>query len=108
MSVIDVTWIEDLPDAMAGQRMLLRGLLSFCEAGESIRWLAIGCSVSRGASDYLSDLDVAIGVRDDDFAAAIPEIHLAVDGPGELVDSYSASSSPQSTGQPCPPLWPGT
>jgi len=88
MSLIDVTWVERLPDAMAGQRMLLRRLLSFCEAEESIRWLAIGCSVARGAGDYLSDLDVAIGVRDDDFAAAIPEIHLAVDGLGELVDSY--------------------
>jgi len=88
MSVIDVTWIGDLPDAMAGQRMLLRGLLSFCEAEESIRWLAIGCSVARGAGDYLSDLDLAIGVRDDDFTAAIPEIHLAVDGLGELVDSF--------------------
>ena len=88
MPVTDVTWVEQLPDAMAGQRMLLRGLLSLCEAEESIRWLVIGCSVARGAGDYLSDLDVAIGVRDDNFAAAIPEIHHAVDGLGDLVDSY--------------------
>jgi hypothetical protein len=88
MSASGMTWVEQLPDQMAGQRRLLRGLLAFCEAEESIRWLVIGCSVARGAGDYLSDLDVAIGVRDDDFATAIPEIHLAVDGLGELVDSY--------------------
>jgi hypothetical protein len=88
MSVTSMTWIEQLPDEMAGQRMLLRGLVSLCEAEDSIRWLVIGCSLGRGAGDYLSDLDVAIGVRDDDFTAAIPKIHLAVDGLGELVDSY--------------------
>jgi hypothetical protein len=88
MPVSDMTWIEQLPDEMAGQRMLLRGLVSLCEAEESIRWLVIGCSLGRGAGDHLSDLDVAIGVRDDDFAAAVPKIHLAVDGLGELVDSY--------------------
>ena len=84
----DRTWIDQLPDDMAGQRALLRGLLSLCDAEESIRWLVLGCSVARGAGDYLSDLDLAMGIRDDDFAAAIPEIRLAVEGLGELVDSY--------------------
>lgn len=88
MSVSGRAWVEQLPDEMAGHRMLLRSLLSFCEAEESIRWLVIGCSVARGASDYLSDLDMAIGVRDDDFAAALSRINQAVDGLGELVDSY--------------------
>jgi hypothetical protein len=83
-----MTWVEQLPDEMAGQRMLLRGLLSFCEADESIRWLVIGCSVARGAGDQLSDLDMAIGVRDDAFTAAIPEIHQAVDGLGDLIESH--------------------
>jgi hypothetical protein len=88
MPVSDTTWIDQLPGEMAGQRMLLRGLLSFCEAEESVRWLVIGCSLARGAGDYLSDLDLAMGVRDDDFAEAIPRIRLAVEGLGELVDSY--------------------
>jgi hypothetical protein len=88
MSVSEKMWIEQLPDEMAGQRMLMRGLLSFCEAEESIRWLVIGCSVARGAGDHLSDLDMAIGVRDDEFAAAIPNIQRAVEGLAELVDSY--------------------
>ncbi|HUB41740.1 MAG TPA: hypothetical protein VMA72_23080 [Streptosporangiaceae bacterium] len=88
MSVNGMTWVEQLPDEMAGQRTLLRGLLSFCEAEESIRWLVIGCSVGRGAGDYLSDLDTGIGVRDDAFTAAIRVVRQAVDGLGELVDSY--------------------
>jgi hypothetical protein len=88
MPVSDTTWIDQLPQEMAGQRRLLRGLLSFCEAEESVRWLVIGCSVARGAGDYLSDLDLATGVRDDDFATAIPKVRAAVDGLGELVDSY--------------------
>jgi hypothetical protein len=88
MSVSGMTWIEQLPDEMAGQQMLLHGLMSLCEAEESIRWLAIGCSLGRGAGDYLSDLDLAIGVRDDEFAAEVPKIQLAVDSLGDLVDSY--------------------
>jgi hypothetical protein len=88
MPVSDTTWIDQLPEEMAGQRRLLRGLLSFCEAEERVRWLVIGCSVARGAGDYLSDLDLALGVRDEDFAAVIPEVRPAVEGLGELVDSY--------------------
>jgi hypothetical protein len=88
MSVSGMTWIDQLPDEMAGQQMLLRGLMSLCEAEESIRWLAIGCSLGRGAGDYLSDLDVGIGVRDDDFASEVPKIQLAVDSLADLVDSY--------------------
>jgi len=30
------TWIDQLPDEMAGQQTLLRGLLAFCAAQESI------------------------------------------------------------------------
>jgi hypothetical protein len=81
-------WIEQLPDEMAGQRMLLRGLLRLCEEEEIIRWLVIGCSLARGAGDYLSDLDLAMGVRDDEFEAVVPEISTAVEGLGDLVDSY--------------------
>ncbi len=81
-------WIDRLPEEMAGQRTLLRGLLAFCAAQQSIRWLVIGCSLARGAGDWLSDLDLAIGVRDEEFPAAIPAIRLAVEGLGELVDSY--------------------
>jgi hypothetical protein len=88
MSLDGSAWIDQLPDEMARQKMLLRGLLTVCEDENSIRWLVIGCSIARGAGDCLSDLDLAIGVRDDDFVAVAPKICTAVEGLGDLVDSY--------------------
>ena len=82
-------WIEALPDELAGQQKLLRGLLTFSEAHDYIRWLVIGCSLSRGAGDRFSDLDMGMGVNDDDFAAAVPRVHRAVDALSDLVESYS-------------------
>jgi hypothetical protein len=81
-------WIDDLPDDLAGQKAIMRRLLDFCEADSRIRWLAVGCSVGRGAGDALSDLDMALGVRDEDFDAVIGDIRTAADGLAELVDSY--------------------
>ena len=81
-------WIDDLPPELAGQRGLLRGLMALCEDDDRIRWLVIGCSLSRGAGDRLSDLDLAMGIRDEYFDAARPDLRRAVDGLGELVDSY--------------------
>jgi hypothetical protein len=81
-------WIDDLPPELAGQRGLLRGLLALCDADDRISWLVIGCSLARGAGDRLSDLDMAMGIRDEDFEAARPDLRRAVDGLGELVESY--------------------
>jgi hypothetical protein len=81
-------WIDELPGEIAGQKAIMRRLLDACEADERIRWLAVGCSVGRGAGDALSDLDMALGVRDDEFDAAITDIRAVVDGLGDLVDSY--------------------
>jgi hypothetical protein len=81
-------WIDALPDELAGQKAIMRRLLAVCEADDRIRWLAIGCSLGRGAADRLSDLDMALGVRDEDFGAAIGDIRTAVDGLADLVDSY--------------------
>lgn len=58
-------------------------LVDVCETGERIRWLATGCSLRRGAGDRLSDLDLALGVRDDDFEVALPDVRALVD---ELAD----------------------
>jgi hypothetical protein len=82
-------WIDRLPGGMAGQRELLRGLMRLCVADDRIRWMAIGCSVARGAGDRLSDLDLGLGIADDELDAAMPEIHSAVDGLGELVESFA-------------------
>lgn len=63
-------------------------LLAACEADERVRWLVVGSSVGRGAADHLSDLDMALGVRDPDFDAALPAVRAVVDRLGRLVDSY--------------------
>ena len=81
-------WIDDLPPELAAQQALLRGLLALCDADDRIRWLVIGCSLARGAGDRLSDLDMAMGIRDEDFDAARPDLRRAVDGLGELIESY--------------------
>src|SRR5450755_541194 len=81
-------WIGQLPAELAGQRAILEGLLGLCEDSESIRWLVIGCSLARGAADRLSDLDVAMGVRDEEFPVITPGVRRAVGRLGDLVDSY--------------------
>ncbi len=81
-------WIDQLPADLAGQKAIMRKLLAASESDERIRWLAIGCSLGRGNADRLSDLDMALGVRDEEFDTAIGDIRTAVDGLAELVDSY--------------------
>jgi hypothetical protein len=81
-------WIAALPAELDGQRAVLTGLLDRCEADDTISWLVIGCSLARGAADRLSDLDLALGVRDEDFGAAAARIRPMVDGLGRLVESY--------------------
>jgi hypothetical protein len=81
-------WIDRLPAELAGQKAIMRQLLAVCESDERIRWLAIGCSLGRGNADRLSDLDMALGVRDDAFDDAIGDVRTAADGLAELVDSY--------------------
>ncbi len=88
MQTRGLDWIDDLPPELAAQRALLRGLLALCDADDRIRWLVIGCSLARGAADHLSDLDMAMGIRDEDFDAARPDLRRAVDSLGELVESY--------------------
>jgi hypothetical protein len=81
-------WIDRLPEELGGQQTIMRRLLTFSEADPDVRWLAIGCSVARGAGDRMSDLDMGIGVREEVFEAARDRIRLAADGLGDLVESY--------------------
>jgi hypothetical protein len=81
-------WIASLPGELAGQRALLARLLDHCEADPRVRWLVIGCSLGRGAADRLSDLDLGAGVTAADFEAARAALRAAVDGLGELVESF--------------------
>jgi hypothetical protein len=81
-------WISRLPDELGGQRSILDRLLSLCEATEGVRWLVIGCSVGRGVGDGLSDLDMAVGVREEEFPAIAADVRRGVDRLGDLVDSF--------------------
>jgi hypothetical protein len=88
MGLRGLDWIGQFPADMERQKQILLGLLAVCEADDRIRWLVIGCSLARGAADGLSDLDVALGVQDDEFGTAVPDVHRAVDGLGDLIESY--------------------
>jgi len=81
-------WIEQLPAGLAAQRDLLRGLLAFSQADPDVTWLVVGCSLARGAGDWLSDIDAAVGVVDEQLPGAFPRVRSAVDGLGELVESF--------------------
>ena len=81
-------WIEELPAGLAAQQSLLRGLLAFSQADPDVKWLVVGCSLARGAGDWLSDIDAAVGVVDEQLPAAFPRVRSAVDGLGELVESF--------------------
>ena len=84
-------WIEELPAGLAAQQGLLRGLRALCQADQDVRWLVVGCSLARGAGDWLSDIDGAVGVSAERFAAVFPRVRAAVDGLGELVENYTIS-----------------
>ena len=48
----------------------------------------VGCSLARDAGDWLSDIDAAVGVSEEQFDAVFPRARSAVDGLGGLVESY--------------------
>jgi predicted nucleotidyltransferase len=81
-------WLGQLPDELAAQRRLLQRLLAWCEGDEDVRWLTVGCSLERGNADRLSDLDVAIGVREEHFVEALARVRQALGHFGELVEAY--------------------
>jgi hypothetical protein len=81
-------WLGQLADDLAAQRRLLLGLRDWCEADPDAAWLAVGCSLARDAADVLSDLDVAIGVKDEHFDEALGRAIPAMAGLGDLVDCF--------------------
>jgi hypothetical protein len=81
-------WIDRLPDEMAGQREILRGLLDWSEQRDLVKYLVVACSVGRGVGDRLSDLDTGMGVACADFDAAVADVRRAVDELSDLVESY--------------------
>ena len=81
-------WLGQLPDELAAHRRLLQRLLDWCEGDQDVRWLTVGCSLERGNADRLSDLDVAMGVREEHFVEALGRVRQALGHLGELVESY--------------------
>ncbi len=81
-------WLDQLPLELRAQQRLLWRLIDWCEREDDVRWLTVGCSLERGNADWMSDLDVAIGVREEHFEEALARIREALGGFGDLVESY--------------------
>lgn len=84
-------WLNGLPASLGPQRRLLEGLLSWCERDEDARWLTVGCSLERGNADPLSDIDVAMGVNEEQFEEVLARVRGLVGRLGDLVESFDYS-----------------
>ena len=62
----------------SAQRRLLQRLLDWCQRDDDVRWLAVSGSLERGDADWMSDLDVAIGVRQEHFEQALGRVRQAL------------------------------
>ena len=67
-------WLDQLPDELSAQQQLLRRFLDWGQRDEDVRWIAVGCSLERGNADWMSDLDIAIGVRVEHFEDALGRV----------------------------------
>ena len=74
-------WLDRLPNELGPQRKLLLRLLDWCEGDEDVRWLTVGCSLERGDADRLSDLDVAMGVKEEHFGEALGRVPRGIGRP---------------------------
>jgi predicted nucleotidyltransferase len=81
-------WLDQLPPDLGAQRRLLQRLLDWCEHDDDVRWLTVGCSLERGNADWMSDLDVAIGLREEHFEETLVRVRWALRDLGDLVESY--------------------
>jgi hypothetical protein len=86
-------WLAALPDELAPQRLVMAGLIEFCEATPLVTSLSVGCSLGRGAADALSDIDAAVGIaaeRGNAGAGPVQAVEAmavaALPGLGALVD----------------------
>ena len=68
-------------------RKVLDGLVAIAAADARFRFVELCCSAARGGADELSDLDVGLGVRDDDWPDAAEAILPALRTLGEVADA---------------------
>lgn len=81
-------WVAQLPPGLAAQKALLHGLLSWCRADSRARWLTVGCSLARGNADWMSDLDLGLGVEEGQVRTVAADLKLALAGIGPLVACF--------------------
>lgn len=85
MATDALEWLHSLPPALSSQQTALWRLLAAVECDPRWRFLALSCSIARGTGDADSDLDVALGVRDDAWPQALAAIPALVAAVGEVV-----------------------
>lgn len=81
-------WLAQLPPDLGAQRALLVGLLGWCQCTPLAQWFMVGCSLTRGNADWMSDLDVAIGVDEDRLSDAVALLREEMARLGELVACF--------------------
>jgi predicted nucleotidyltransferase len=81
-------WVDRLPEELSAQRSLLQRVLDWCQREDHVRWLTVGCSLERGNADWMSDVDVAIGVSEEHFEVALRTVRQMLGDLGDLVESY--------------------
>jgi len=82
-------WLDALPPALVAHRAVLRRLLIAVERDPRWRFLALSCSVARGAGDVDSDLDLALGAADNAWPGALDDIPALLTALGAVVDLLS-------------------
>lgn len=87
-------WLSKLPDHLDPQRRVLDQLLTWCEQDPDVRYLTVGCSLERGNTDALSDLDVLIGVRLESVEEILERLRAALRTFGELIESFDHDWTP--------------
>ena len=82
-------WLLGLPNELALQRAVMRGLIEQAKANDRIRLVVVGCSIGRGNADALSDVDAYVGVADDgDWRASLPAIDAGLPKIGPILDLH--------------------
>jgi hypothetical protein len=77
-------WIDAL--GLPRQERLLRELVAYARSDARVRFVELCCSVARGVGDELSDLDLGIGIADDAWPDALPDLVGALRTMGETAD----------------------
>jgi hypothetical protein len=89
--VVDEAWFAKLE--LPNHAAILRGLVDRARAEPAIRFVEVCCSIARGAADELSDLDVGLGLRTEDWPAVDRIVPPILGRLGEIVDQLEHSIS---------------